>query len=217
MTPRIGEDFVSWKPPTGGDETLGVVDFSIFPHLDNPELPENTMADAERWAAGMSVVRRTRSTMRPPSKWSTAPSKSSPRGTGSCYALLARAQATYSGAICQKKDCMNTAPRGQPPSDRGQEASPDDLDALTAAPDHHTLLFENDRVRVLDTRIPAGDQTPLPTPTAGLRHSTRSAGVTSSDMMTAAQSCSILEPCPLSRIVQMRCGPGRYRPILSAI
>ena len=55
MTPRIGEDFVHWMPPTGGDETLGVVDFSIFPHLDNPALPENTMADAERWAAGMSV------------------------------------------------------------------------------------------------------------------------------------------------------------------
>jgi dipeptidase E len=51
MTPRIGEDFVHWRPPTGGDETLGAVDFSIFPHLDNPDLPENTMADAERWAA----------------------------------------------------------------------------------------------------------------------------------------------------------------------
>ena len=34
---------------------LGVVDFSIFPHLDHPDLPENTMADAEKWAAGMSV------------------------------------------------------------------------------------------------------------------------------------------------------------------
>ena len=55
MTPRIGEDFVHWKPPTGGDETLGVVDFSIFPHLDNPAMPENTMTYAERWAAGMSV------------------------------------------------------------------------------------------------------------------------------------------------------------------
>jgi len=51
MTPRIGEDFVAWKPPTGGDETLGVVGFSIFPHLDHEDLPENTMADAERWAA----------------------------------------------------------------------------------------------------------------------------------------------------------------------
>ena len=53
MTPRIGEEFVIWKPPTGGDETLGVVDFSIFPHLDNPDLPENTMASAEQWAAGL--------------------------------------------------------------------------------------------------------------------------------------------------------------------
>ena len=53
MTPRIGEDFVQWKPPTGGDRTLGVVDFSIYPHLDHEELPENTMANAERWAAGL--------------------------------------------------------------------------------------------------------------------------------------------------------------------
>ena len=53
MTPRIGEDFVGWTPPTGGDETLGIVDFSIFPHLDNEALPQNTMAGAERWAAGL--------------------------------------------------------------------------------------------------------------------------------------------------------------------
>jgi dipeptidase E len=53
MTPRIGEDFVNWRPPTGGDETLGVVDFSIFPHLDHPDLPENTLANAEKWAAGL--------------------------------------------------------------------------------------------------------------------------------------------------------------------
>jgi dipeptidase E len=54
MTPRIGEDFVAWTPPAGGDETLGVVDFSIFPHVENPELPTNTMAAAEQWAAGLS-------------------------------------------------------------------------------------------------------------------------------------------------------------------
>jgi len=53
MTPRIGEDFVGWKPPTGGDSTLGVVDFSIFPHLDHPNCQENTMAAAEKWAAEM--------------------------------------------------------------------------------------------------------------------------------------------------------------------
>src|SRR5206468_2007649 len=54
MTPRIGESFVGWKPPTGGDSALGLVDFSIFPHLDNEDLPTNTMANAERWAAGLS-------------------------------------------------------------------------------------------------------------------------------------------------------------------
>ena len=54
MTPRIGDDFVGWKPPTGGDETLGIVDFSIFPHVDNEDLPWNTMANAERWAGGLS-------------------------------------------------------------------------------------------------------------------------------------------------------------------
>jgi quercetin dioxygenase-like cupin family protein len=40
---------------------------------------------------------------------------------------------------------------------------PDSLDALVAAPDHHTLLYENDRVRVLDTRIRPGEQTPIHT------------------------------------------------------
>ena len=50
LTPRIGTDFVSWHGPDG-DRTLGIVDFSIFPHLDNPGLPHNTLAAAERWAA----------------------------------------------------------------------------------------------------------------------------------------------------------------------
>lgn len=53
LTPRIGQDFVAWNPADGDDATLGLVGFSIFPHLDHPDLPENTMADAERWAAGL--------------------------------------------------------------------------------------------------------------------------------------------------------------------
>ncbi len=53
MTPSIGEEFVGWQPPTGGDRTLGVVDFSIFPHLDNEMLPDNCLAEAEKWAAKM--------------------------------------------------------------------------------------------------------------------------------------------------------------------
>jgi dipeptidase E len=51
MTPRIGEDFKTWEPPGGGDATLGVVPFSIFPHVDHPDLPDNSMGGAEKWAA----------------------------------------------------------------------------------------------------------------------------------------------------------------------
>lgn len=47
MTPRIGEDFVEW-PGATDDRTLGLVDFSIFPHLD--VFPTNTLAQAELWA-----------------------------------------------------------------------------------------------------------------------------------------------------------------------
>src|SRR6478735_1523019 len=53
MTPSIGQDFVGWTPPTGEDTTLGIVNFAIFPHLDNPDLPDNTMSTAKRWASGM--------------------------------------------------------------------------------------------------------------------------------------------------------------------
>ena len=51
MTPRIGEDFVQWRPPTGDDSTLGIVDFSICPHLAQEGMPGNSMAEAESWAA----------------------------------------------------------------------------------------------------------------------------------------------------------------------
>jgi len=50
MTPRIGADFVNWHSPAG-DRTLGLVDFSIFPHLAQEGMPGNSMAEAERWAA----------------------------------------------------------------------------------------------------------------------------------------------------------------------
>ena len=55
MTPRIGKDFLGWKPPAGGDDsTLGIVDFSICPHLAQEGMPGNSMAEAEQWAAGIS-------------------------------------------------------------------------------------------------------------------------------------------------------------------
>jgi dipeptidase E len=53
MTPRIGDAFVEWRPPTGGDRTLGLVEFSICPHLAPDGMPGNTMAEAEAWAASI--------------------------------------------------------------------------------------------------------------------------------------------------------------------
>lgn len=61
MAPRIGGDFVGWTDPALGadapvnDTTLGLVDFAIFPHLDHPDLPDNTLDNAEKWAAGMGI------------------------------------------------------------------------------------------------------------------------------------------------------------------
>ena len=40
---------------------------------------------------------------------------------------------------------------------------PDSLDALTEAPESHRLLFENNAVRVLETRIAPGETTGLHT------------------------------------------------------
>jgi len=55
MAPNVGEDFVGWNPPTGGDRALGLVDFALFPHLDHERFPENSLANAEKWAAGGPV------------------------------------------------------------------------------------------------------------------------------------------------------------------
>jgi hypothetical protein len=48
----------------------------------------------------------------------------------------------------------------QPPN---RPPPPEELDALTAAPHHHVLLFENEFVCVLDTRVPPGETVPLHT------------------------------------------------------
>ena len=54
MTPRVGQEFVQWTPPTGDDSTLGIVDFSICPHVAPDGMPGNSMAAAEKWAARIS-------------------------------------------------------------------------------------------------------------------------------------------------------------------
>ena len=59
---------------------------------------------------------------------------------------------------------MNNLVKAEEPTDNQPVWPwPDSLDALVAAPDHHTLLLENDRVRVLVTRIAPGDITPIHT------------------------------------------------------
>jgi dipeptidase E len=55
MAPNVGEEPIIWKPPGGGDRALGLVDFSIFPHVDHEALPDNSMAAAELWAAKLPV------------------------------------------------------------------------------------------------------------------------------------------------------------------
>ncbi|WP_420125970.1 Type 1 glutamine amidotransferase-like domain-containing protein [Longimicrobium sp.] len=53
MTPRIGRYFQEWRSAPD-DRTLGVVPFSIFPHLDHEMMPGNTLAHAERWASDIA-------------------------------------------------------------------------------------------------------------------------------------------------------------------
>jgi hypothetical protein len=48
-------------------------------------------------------------------------------------------------------------------SDASSWPWPASLDALVAAPRHHTLLLETDRVRVLETHVPAGEVVPVHT------------------------------------------------------
>jgi dipeptidase E len=55
MARNIGQDFVRWTPTTGGDRTLRLVEFSMFPHLGHEALPDNSLVGAEKWAAGLPV------------------------------------------------------------------------------------------------------------------------------------------------------------------
>ncbi len=48
-------------------------------------------------------------------------------------------------------------------TDREPWPWPDSLDALVAAAAHHTLLLENEHVRVLNVRIPPGELVPVHT------------------------------------------------------
>ena len=66
LTPDFGEPYDDWfcrEPstiptadlPAADDRALGLVGFSVFPHVDHPRSPPNSMANAERWAAARSA------------------------------------------------------------------------------------------------------------------------------------------------------------------
>jgi dipeptidase E len=54
MAPKLGRRFVRSTTPTR-DDALGVVNFAIFPHLDDEALPGKSISNAEEWAASMPV------------------------------------------------------------------------------------------------------------------------------------------------------------------
>ena len=53
VTPSFGETYND--RPTAGYRALGLVDFALGPHLDHPSMPDNSLANVERWAAGVPV------------------------------------------------------------------------------------------------------------------------------------------------------------------
>jgi len=55
MAPNVGQEFVYASLTTDGDRALGLVDFAMFPHLDHEAMPDHSMANAERWAADLTV------------------------------------------------------------------------------------------------------------------------------------------------------------------
>jgi dipeptidase E len=50
-----GEAYDDSYPLTGSDRALGLVDFSLFPHLEREDMPDTSLANIERWAAGLPV------------------------------------------------------------------------------------------------------------------------------------------------------------------
>jgi dipeptidase E len=50
-----GETYDTSDPLTGSDKALGLVDFSVFPHLEHEDMPHASLANIERWAAGIPV------------------------------------------------------------------------------------------------------------------------------------------------------------------
>ena len=55
VTPPIGVYDDPQLTESRSDRMLGLVDFTLIPHLDNPDIPDNSLAEAEKWAAGLPI------------------------------------------------------------------------------------------------------------------------------------------------------------------
>lgn len=55
VTATFGEQYDGTNPPKGSDKALGLVDFALRPHLNYEHMPDVTLANVERWAAGVDV------------------------------------------------------------------------------------------------------------------------------------------------------------------
>ncbi len=53
VTPSFGQTYNDRD--TAGYRALGLVDFAFAPHLDHPDMPDNSLANYEAWAAGVPV------------------------------------------------------------------------------------------------------------------------------------------------------------------
>jgi dipeptidase E len=55
VAPNFGETYDGRNPPSGSDRALGLVNFSLLPHLDHEKFPENSLANLEKLAARIPV------------------------------------------------------------------------------------------------------------------------------------------------------------------
>ena len=53
VAPNFGVPYDGLNPPVGREEGMGRVDFAMIGHLDNPDMPDFSLAGLEEWAAGI--------------------------------------------------------------------------------------------------------------------------------------------------------------------
>jgi dipeptidase E len=54
VTPTVGA-YDDGDLPISSDNMLGLVDFTLYPHLDHPDMPDTALDNIARWAAGLPV------------------------------------------------------------------------------------------------------------------------------------------------------------------